>query len=1031
MASTGKLFLVLCVLTVSGKDLRPVKLHHGDDSTCGYDSCNPVKDDMINVHVVPHTHDDVGWLITVDQYYYERVQYILDSVIPELEKDPSKRFIYVEIAFFARWYREQDDATMHTVQRLVDEGRLEFILGGWSMNDEGATHYNAIIDQHALGFEFLRETFGKCGKPRVGWQLDPFGHSREQASIFARFGFDSLFIGRLDYEDKTFRQNQTTMEMIWRGSPNSLGTQADLFTGVLPNLYQPPGQFCFDITCPDAPFVDDPRLHDVNVKDKVDTFLSEMADQAKQYTSNHLIVTMGSDFQYQAAQHWYINLDKLIKHVNARQANGSKVNVLYSTPSCYTYHVNKAGKTYTTKEDDFFPYPIRPHSFMTGYFTSRAALKGYIRRTNNFFQVIKQLDALAMLEDTDNSTFNINILAEAMGVAQHHDAVSGTEKQVVAYDYAERLANGIMEGQKVYNDAVKKLSARNGDTVLEHNFCTLLNISVCPLSEDQNQFMVTVYNPIARTGLEHVRLPVSTDQTASFKVTGPDGQEVTSELIPISPDTFRIPERKKDTAKYELVFPASLVPLGYSVYTVTRNAVLQKAALEKKTFVQGVDVVLQNEFISVSFDGTTGALKSMTNLEKRISIDVTQSFNYYNSFAGNNSQPEFQSSGAYIFRPNGSSVPVSMGNGQAKLTTKTYFVQSEMVQEVYQEFSPWVTQSVKLYNHHRFVQFHWTVGPIPITDNHGKEIVNRFQTSLRNNQVFYTDANGREMLKRQLNYRQTWPLNNTEPISGNYYPVNSRIYIRDEAKQVQFTVLTDRSEGGTSLREGEVELMVHRRILHDDNFGVGEPLNETGSDGKGLIVRGSHYVMLDPISSAAAGHRDLGERLFMAPSLTFSQPSSIKSRVDAKNTWSGVRQALPDNVHLLTLQQYPSAGPAPSETQPFLLRLEHFYEKGEDPVLSQPATVNLQDLFIPFDIIAATELTLGGDMVLSELNKLQWNYPHEDDHYQNSNQKKDSVLEFKSEKAGKNTVDDPLTLTLNPMEIRTFQITVKAAVERN
>lgn len=30
-----------------------------------------------------------------------------------------------------------------------------------------------------------------------------------------------------------------------------------------------------------------------------------------------------------------------------------------------------------------------------------------------------------------------------MGVVQHHDGVSGTEKQAVAFDYAERLSDGI------------------------------------------------------------------------------------------------------------------------------------------------------------------------------------------------------------------------------------------------------------------------------------------------------------------------------------------------------------------------------------------------------------------------------------------------------------------------------------------------------------------------------------------------------------------------------------------------------------
>ena len=68
-------------------------------------------------------------------------------------------------------------------------GQLEFILGGWSMNDEASTHYSAIIDQHTVGFDFLKSTFGECGIPKIGWQIDPFGHSREQASLFAQVGW--------------------------------------------------------------------------------------------------------------------------------------------------------------------------------------------------------------------------------------------------------------------------------------------------------------------------------------------------------------------------------------------------------------------------------------------------------------------------------------------------------------------------------------------------------------------------------------------------------------------------------------------------------------------------------------------------------------------------------------------------------------------------------------------------------------------------------------------------------------------------
>jgi lysosomal alpha-mannosidase len=48
---------------------------HGNPSseaeTCpkAYERCNLGKKGFINVHLIAHTHNDVGWVYTVDQYY--------------------------------------------------------------------------------------------------------------------------------------------------------------------------------------------------------------------------------------------------------------------------------------------------------------------------------------------------------------------------------------------------------------------------------------------------------------------------------------------------------------------------------------------------------------------------------------------------------------------------------------------------------------------------------------------------------------------------------------------------------------------------------------------------------------------------------------------------------------------------------------------------------------------------------------------------------------------------------------------------
>ena len=103
-------------------------------------------------------------------------------------------------------------------------------------------------------------------------------------------------------------------------------------------------------------------------------------------------------------------------------------------------------------------------------------------------------------------------------------------------------------------------------------------------------------------------------------------------------------------------------------------------------------------------------------------------------------------------------------------------------------FNDWASQEISLYDDANTVEVEWTVGPIPIDDNVGKEIILRYDTDIQSQSKFYTDANGREVLQRIRDYRPTWNYTVAEPVSGNYYPINSRIWINEPNRQL--TVLT-------------------------------------------------------------------------------------------------------------------------------------------------------------------------------------------------------------------------------------------------
>jgi alpha-mannosidase len=128
---------------------------------CGYSQCHKTDPKKLNIHLIAHSHDDVGWMRTVDDYYIFEVRNIITNVIKSLQVSPNRKFTQVEIYFFNRWWSEQNEDTKNKVRKLVTNGQLAFANGGWCVNDEGTAHYQNIIDQMTLGLHFLDDEFGE------------------------------------------------------------------------------------------------------------------------------------------------------------------------------------------------------------------------------------------------------------------------------------------------------------------------------------------------------------------------------------------------------------------------------------------------------------------------------------------------------------------------------------------------------------------------------------------------------------------------------------------------------------------------------------------------------------------------------------------------------------------------------------------------------------------------------------------------------------------------------------------------------
>ncbi|CAK9186898.1 unnamed protein product [Ilex paraguariensis] len=782
-----------------------------------YNTSQSIIPGKLNVHLVAHTHDDVGWLKTVDQYYVGSnnsiqgacVQNVLDSLIPALLADKNRKFIYVEQAFFQRWWRDQSEAVQSKVKQLVSSGQLEFINGGMCMHDEAAPHYIDMIDQTTLGHRFIKDEFNLT--PRIGWQIDPFGHSAVQAYLLgAEVGFDSFFFGRIDYQDRAKRKEEKSLEVVWRGS-KSLGSSAQIFAGAFPENYEPPSGFYFEVN-DDSPIVqDDFNLFDYNVQERVNDFVAAALSQANITRTNHIMWTMGTDFKYQYAHTWFRNLDKLIHYVN----QDGRVNALYSTPSFYTDAKYATNDSWPLKTEDFFPYADNVDAYWTGYFTSRPALKGYVRMISGYYLAARQLEFFMGRRKSGPTT---DSLADALAVAQHHDAVSGTEQQHVAYDYAKRLSIGYKEAEDLVGVTLACMvestsKSRCVNPVTKFQQCPLLNITYCPPTEVDlslgKRLVVVVYNSLGWKREDIIRIPVISENVT---VQDSSGKEIEAQVLPVANASVALRnlyapayegQSPSATLLYWLAFTASVPPLGFSTYIVS-SAKRAAATLVSQTVYSSSGS--QNDTIEVGpgnlkliYSRNEGKLAQYNNRRNKVKASVEQSYTYYSGYDG---AGEVQSSGAYIFRPNGT-FPIP-SPGQIPFTV----MQGPLYDEVHQKINSWISQVTRVYKEKEHAEVEFTVGPIPIDDGIGKEVVTQITTTMKSNKTFFTDSNGRDFLERIRDYRADWDLLVNQPIAGNYYPINLGIYMKDDSTEL--SILVDRSVGGSSISDGQLELMLHR-----------------------------------------------------------------------------------------------------------------------------------------------------------------------------------------------------------------------------
>ncbi|RLW09175.1 hypothetical protein DV515_00002953 [Chloebia gouldiae] len=984
----------------------------------------------LRAFVVAHSHMDVGWVYTVQESMHAYAANVYTTVIEELMKGKQRKFIAVEQEFFRLWWdMVATDTQKQQVHHLLQEGRLEFVIGGQVMHDEAVTLIDDQILQLTEGHGFLYETFGF--RPQFSWHVDPFGASATTPTLFALAGFNAHLISRIDYDLKADMQKNKKLQFVWQGSP-SLSARQEIFTHVMDQYsYCTPSHLPFSNRSGFfwngfATFPDPPKdgvypnmslpVTDANLHLYAQTMVANIKERAAWFRTGEVLWPWGCDKQFFNASVQYSNMDLLVDYINKHSAEFG-VTVQYATVSEYFQAVYSRNLTWEIRDSqDFLPYSSEPFQAWTGFYTSRSTLKGIARRASSLLYAGESFFTQYVWKHPEGSICKCKALKQlqslrwAVSEVQHHDGITGTESPKVKDMYMNNLMYGMFNVKKLMASIIFDINnaKKNGEVYSS----VYTKSSGKPGATDVDLYVV-VYNPLAWNITTFITVSVSSEAMSVYDELG-----------------YSVPAQVQSSVEspstYDLYILVAISGLSYRKYSIKpldgkQSAFIGSSIKYKRRNLTRAGQQSQqlfpvvNSCYQIVFDQNTNLMHSITDRETNQTVQFTQEFLEYHVNGDTKKGPI---SDNYLFAPNASAVPVSKAVGLEVMS-------GNLVTEVRQYFYSNVTSQDYIYAVYtrlysvpegydgkllcRRIEQEYSVGPLELN----REAVLRTSTNLNTRQLLYTDNNGYQMQKRPFEAY----VNNT--VARNYYPMVQTAYIEDDTTRLM--LLAERAHGVSSQGNGQVEVMLHRRLWNNLEWNLNNNLTLNDSS----VVRPVIWLILGTKAVTNTLYRTSGLALEHRPVVMFGALSGDKPKLPGQLQQNSVHDlpvTVPPNLHLQTLSipgwRYSSnhaeqvrsihVGEQKQGDADFsrvLLRIRHLYEVGEDPVLSRPVMIDLKSLLKGLgSVMAVEERSLTGTWDVNTLERWKW-----------------KTAQYPGKRFFNSTeTSEDFTVTIHPKEIRTF-----------